>query len=58
MPALVRSYERWNQRAPTGKINYLVSRLAVSLVGSGGATGIDRVKYITQVWGGGGGVCV
>jgi hypothetical protein len=49
MPALVDSYERWNSRAPTGRINYLMTRLAVSLVGSGGATGIDRIKYVTQV---------
>jgi hypothetical protein len=51
MPAVVAAYDKWDSRAPTGKINYLVSRLAVSLVGTGGATGLDRVKYITQVGG-------
>ncbi len=54
MPAVVGAYDKWDSRAATGKINYLVSRLAVSLVGTGGATGLDRVKYITQVGAAGG----
>jgi len=49
LPEVEKVYEEWNLRIGTGQLNRWFEKVKARLVGTGGSTGISKVKYITQV---------
>ena len=49
MPAVEGIYEEWNRRIGTGELNRWFAKVKARQEGNGNATGISKVKYITQV---------
>ncbi|MEW5303362.1 MAG: hypothetical protein WDW36_006063 [Sanguina aurantia] len=49
MPQIMESYNTWNKRVSTGRLNRFVRKLAVRLTGTGTDNILNRLKYMTQI---------